>query len=219
MGSTFIPSRCALIDTVGSNYLIRGNMPLIAPDMHYALQEIQDASKVNFTGLALVEIPIIDNVGERAQFVSIMTAFGVDPNKFPASFWPWWTQPSYDQNALHGVTVSTEGTTMPGGVLWRPFEGLPSNTDPNEFLESPGWDYSGFIDNLIRMLGTMHNTVFYMHCQLGADRTGAAHIGYLMKAKGLSLADASMVANGSTSAGPPNEDYQRLVAAYAKTVG
>lgn len=216
MGSTFISSRCAHIDTVGSNVLIRGNMPLIAPDMHYALTEIEAASGVDLSGMTLVEVPIIDNVGERDQFVPIVKAFSVDPDDYPTSFWPWWNQAGYDANGFHGGgTVKTEGRVQSGVLVWRPFEGLPVDTDPEVFLEAPGWDYSGFIDNLIDMMALLKNSAVYIHCQLGADRTGAAHIGYLMRGKGLNLADASALANGSTSAGAPNADYQRLVEAYA----
>lgn len=216
MGSTFIPSRCALIDTVGSNVLIRGNMPLVAPDLHYALEEIRDASGVNdLFHRRLIEVPIIDNVGERQQFSPILEAFNLDPDAYPTSFWPWWQQPGYKPNAFHGSNLTTEGHTIAGAVVWRPFEGLPPNTDPQGFLGPSEWDFSGFIDNLISVLKTETNAAVYIHCQLGADRTGAAHIGYLMRAKGVSLEAASAMANSSTSAGAPNADYQRLVEAYA----
>jgi len=219
MGSTFISSRCAHIDTVGSNYLIRGNMPLIAPDMHYAYKEIEKASGLNLTGKRFVEIPIIDNVGERPEFVPLLNAFGVNPDLYPSSFWPWWTQPTYDGNQLHGTYLKTEGLTVPGGLLWRPFEGLPDGADPKTFLRAPGWDFSGFVSQVVLMLAATENTAYYVHCQLGADRTGAFHIGYLMKAKGMSLTDATKIAVNSTSAGPPNADYKRLVEAYAKMLG
>ena len=121
MGSTFIPSRCALVDTVGSNYLIRGNMPLVAPDMHYAYQEIVAASKLDLTGKTLIEMPIIDNVGERDQFSAILKAFNVDPDQYPSSFWPWWTQENYNPNALQGIALKTEGLRVNGSFIWRPF--------------------------------------------------------------------------------------------------
>ncbi len=219
MGSTFLPGRCAHIDTLGSNLLIRGNMPLVGSDLHYAFKQIEEASCLTLSGKTFIEIPIIDNVGERPQFVQIMRAFSVDPDRFPTNFWPWWTQEGYNPNALHGNALRTEDTMVSGSVLWRPFEGLPSGADPKTFLFTPGWDYSGFIDQLISMMKTMKNTAFYVHCQLGADRTGAAHIGYLMKAKGLSFDEALKVSNRSTTAGPPNDDYLRLVRAYAKTLG
>ncbi len=218
MGSTFIPARCAVIDTVGSNVLIRGNMPLVAPDMHYAYNEIGSASKVDLTARKLVEVPIIDNVGEREQWETIMQSFGVDPNRFPASFWPPYLQPGWEPNAMLGTTLTTEGHSLPGSIVWRPFEGLPANTDPTVFLGWPGWDFSGFVDHIILLMHTMVDSAIYVHCQLGADRTGAFHIAYLMQAKGQNYEEALLTAVSSTPAGPPNADYMRLVAAYAKTL-
>jgi hypothetical protein len=219
MGSTFIPSRCAKIDTVGTNVLIRGNMPLIAPDMHFAFDEIAAASGVeDLASRELVEVPIIDNVGEREQWAAIMRAFAVDPERFPSSFWPPYLQPTWDPDALLGETLTTEGKTLPGSVLWRPFEGLPPGEDPKLYLGRPGWDFVGFIDHVILMLHTLDHAAIYVHCQLGADRTGAFHIGYLMKAQGFDFEDALMTAVTSVTAGPPNADYMRLVTAYSLTL-
>lgn len=194
-------------------------MPLLGSDLHYALKEIQEASGVDLSRLRVIDVPIIDNVGERTQFSAIMRAFGVDPGQFPTSFWPWWEQKGYVPNTLHGTTLKTENVIQAGSVLWRPFEGLPEDVDPATFLGAPGWDYIGFILTVRKLLETLQNVALYVHCQLGADRTGAFHIGYLMHTMGLSLAEASSMANGSTSAGAPNADYQRLVAAYAATLG
>jgi hypothetical protein len=219
MGSTFLASRCAHIDTVGSNVLIRGNMPLLGGDLHYAYNEIEEASGVDISAMKLVEMPIIDNVGERKQFEAIFKAFKVDPNIYPQTYWPPWMQAGYEPNKMLGTEVYAEGSMHTGSIVWRPFEGLPANTEPKTFLFSPGWDYSGFINHVVDLLHTMVDSAIYVHCQLGADRTGAFHIGYLMKTMGLSLVEASTMANGSTSAGAPNADYQRLVAAYASTLG
>ena len=154
-------------------------------------------------------------MGERAQWEPLMQAFGVDPGLFPVSFWPPYLQPGWDRNELLGKTLTTEGETLPGSVSWRPFEGLPPGEDPKVYLTWPGWDFSGFIDHVIDLLRTSVNTAIYVHCQLGADRTGAFHIGYLMRAKGFDLENAILTAVSSTPAGPPNADYLRLVTAYA----
>lgn len=218
MGATFIPSRCRAIDNVGTNVLIRGNMPLLGGDFHYAYNEIAQASGVDLSTKRFVALPIIDNVGERAQFVPILKAFGVDPNIYPSSYWPPWLQAGYEPNKFLGTEVKTEGASHPGSVVWRPFEGLPADGDPKEYLGSPIWDYAGFVDHVIDLMHTLTNAAIYVHCQLGADRTGAFHIGYLMKTMGLSLVEACSIANGSTSAGAPNADYMRLVTAYAATL-
>ena len=215
MGSHFIPDRCVIVDMIGSNTLIRGNMPLIAPDDHYALSEISAASGVNMAGKRFIEIPIIDNVGERDQFAAIIQAFGVDPENYPTSFWPWWQQPGYNPDTQRGTILTTEGHSISGSFIWRPFEGLPANTDSDLFLYAPGWDFDGFITMVVDLLHTCEDTVIYVHCQLGADRTGAFHIGYLMNAHGLDLETAIKEASDATPAGAPNADYIRLVTAYA----
>jgi hypothetical protein len=191
-------------------------MPLVGPKLQYAYNEIQQASGLDLDRMSFVEVPIIDCVGESQQLTSIMKAFMIDvPRVFPPDFWPWWNHSGYDPNGFLGGHLVADGIEREGTVVWRPFEGLPPNTDPEVFLKAPGWDYCGFIDNLVQMMQKLKETAVYIHCQLGADRTGAAHIGYLMRSQGLSLSDASEIANRSTSAGPPNEDYQRLVEAYA----
>lgn len=220
MASTFIPSRCALIDSVGSNLLVRGNMPLVREGrgLRYAYKEIELALGKDLSIYTFVDIPIIDNVGERAEFEVLMRAFGVDPYLYPSTFWPWWQQSAYDPNTLQGSLLTAGSLRKPGSILWRPFEGLPFEGDVQEFLYAPKWDFCGFIDNLVKMLETATNTVFYVHCQLGADRTGAAHTGYLMRAKGLTLTEAASLANATTTAGGPNEDYRRLLEAYAASL-
>jgi hypothetical protein len=219
MGSTFIPSRCALIDTKGSNVLIRGNMPLAGSDLHFAFDEIKAASGVkDLANRKLVDMSTIDNVGERGSFVPEVRAFGIDPEaKFPESLWPPYLH-GYNPKMFRGSDITTEGHTTEGSLVWWPFEGLPANEDPAIYLTNQGWDFSGFIDYVIELLEVMSNLAIYVHCMLGADRTGAFHIGYLMKTQGLSLSAASAKANASTSAGAPNADYQRLVAAYAATL-
>lgn len=210
MGSTFIPSRCKHIDTIGGNVLIRGNTPLTDKGA-YAFTEIQEASGVSdLPSRHLIEVPIIDNAGEKEQWLAIIRAFGLDESEFPS--WPPYLKTGWNRNALH-TTSDYERS-----VLWRPFEGLPSVADPQLFLEWPGWDFSGFVDEIIRLMTTCDNLAIYVHCQLGADRTGAFHIGYLMKSKGWPLKEAIAQASSATSAGSPNVDYLRLVSAYSKVL-
>jgi protein-tyrosine phosphatase len=60
------------------------------------------------------------------------------------------------------------------------------------------------------------NSLIYVHCMLGADRTGALHVGYMMLEKHFSLDEALGVCESSTSAGLPSEPYMRLVRAYSQ---
>ena len=217
MGSTFIASRCALVATRGPNALIRGNMPLLGADNHFALNEIEAAAGVPLGSRPFLEFPIIDNVGERAQFVPLVKAFGVDPATMPADAWPWWEH-GVGGDTPRGTTLTTEGRAVPGSLTWRPFEGLPEGADPKPFLHAPGWDYVGFVEHVDRVLTGGSGVVVYVHCQLGADRTGAFHAGLLLK-QGYTLKDALRIASTATSAGSPNSDYLRLVAAYAEELG
>jgi hypothetical protein len=218
MTVSFLPSRCAVVDTNGRSALIRGNFPLTGDDQHFALHEIIEKTKIDLLSRKLIVMTIIDNVGERYLFEPEMRAFGVDPNRFPQSYWPPYLHADYDSKTMYGNEVSTEGFHVPATIVWWPFEGLPSGEDPAVYLGAPGWSYGGFVDYASELLTTMRDTVIYMHCLLGADRTGAAHIGYLMRRHGMSLELASATANASTSAGAPNADYQRLVTAYAETL-
>jgi len=86
------------------------------------------------------------------------------------------------------------------------------------FLSSPGWDFGGVVDKVIELFENSTNALIYFHCMLGADRTGALHSGYLMKAKGMSLKKAANITDNATSAHAPNADYVRLRAAYADTM-
>jgi Dual specificity phosphatase, catalytic domain len=220
MPCSFIFSRCAAIDGRKGNVLIRGNMPLTGTDKHFAFKEIMVASKV--TDLAtrkFIDVCVIDNVGERSSFEAEVRSFGIDPNDFPPTYWPPYLQADYDPKTFLGTELKTaEGPIVNASMVWWPFEGLADGQDPEVFLSSPGWNFSGLIDYIWELMNTMTDTAIYVHCMLGADRTGAFHIGYLMKTQGLSLKDAMAKANPSTSAGAPNSDYLNLVAAYAKTV-
>lgn len=216
MGSQFIADRCAVIDRVGTNLLIRGNMPLLGEDNHYALKEIQAASGVaDLLTRTIINVPIIDNVGECEQFSALCLAFGIDPARFPETMWPPYGKPGYKLNSLLGHTLTTEGECIKGSMVWRPFEGLPAGEAPGPYITAPLWDFSGFVENVIEMLANLENTAIYVHCQLGADRTGAFHIGYLMKTRDFGFYAASAIANESTQAGAPNADYLRLAKAYA----
>lgn len=213
-GMDFIPSRCALVDKVGNAVLIRGNMPLAGG--RFAYRAISEAAEVDLSGLQLRTICLIDNVGERGPWSAEMRAFGADPASYPPSYWPPWEQKDYLPTRLlgRGRVTGEDGTEHPGVLCWWPFEGLPAGEDPAQYLGEPGWDFSGHVRFARSLMTSGADVAVYVHCMLGADRTGAFHAGYLMATRGLSADDALADAGSATSAGRPNADYERLVRAY-----
>lgn len=216
----FLPERIGIADAYGENLLIRGIEPLIGDDLHFAYKEIGDAIKRDLTKYNLVDVCLIDNVGERWAFAPEVRAFGIDPDiVYPTSYWPPYLQAGYDPKQMIGRTVRAEGFSAPGSMIWWPIEGLPPNQDPKVFLSWPGWNLSGLVDHLNDLMrGLSGRNAIYLHCMVGSDRTGAAHISYLMKWKGLSKEDAIKMSQ-ITAAPLPRNDYMMLIDAYAHSIG
>ena len=214
MTMPFDPTRVALVDQVGSNLVVRGMDPA-CDGVTFNTQAVLDAVRAagaDPTGKKLVVLSVIDNVGERWAWSPEVSAFGFDPDDCPTADWPPYVNvPDWDPRTVFSSNEL-------GDLYWWPFEGLPENTDPTVFLTSPGWDFSGVVDQVISLCKNETDALIYFHCMLGADRTGALHSGYLMRACGLSLIDADKIADTATSAGAPNADYVRLRAAYAATL-
>lgn len=211
---SFEPDRCAVIDNTEYNVLIRGNLPLESDGVTFAYDGIAKASGVDLSSYNLLTISLIDNVGERYMWAPELETFGAHPEQFPKTYWPPWMQSGYSPTAQLG-----DGAVSghPGHIVWWPFEGLPENTDPAQFLKSPGWDFSGHIEWITGLMNTCSTPklAIYVHCTLGADRTGAFHIGYEMYAHGKTLDEAMKIGENATPAGAPNADYCRLVEAYS----
>ena len=214
----FLAERVGIVDQIGNTLLVRGTEPLITEDMHFAYNEIGEAIGVDLEPYDFLDICLIDNVSERWAWEPEVKAFGIDPNKYPTTYWPPYLQKGYNSKAIIGSKLTTEGHSVPAGMIWWPIEGVPNGQDGKVELGSPGWNFTGLIDYLIELSTTLKNTVIYFHCMVGSDRTGAAHIGYLMKAKGLGLTRA-IEASQITKAPLPRFDYMNLVEAYAKQIG
>lgn len=218
MAATFDPKRAAIVDEREGHLLIRCNMP-IREDGSFAYREIQAAVDRDFSQYkTFIDISVIDCVGERLSFSLETSAFGIDADKsFPESIWPPYLH-GYNPKKLQGMGyLSYEEARRSGGLYWWPFEGVPPNADPKVYLTAPGWDFAGLVDFLIKLHERKDSTnVIIFHCMLGADRTGALHRGYLMRAKGMTLAQASKEADALV--GPPNADYQRLAVAYERHI-
>lgn len=214
--TTLIPSRVALVDKNAINLLIRGNIPLV--DGKFAYDQIAKIIGYDLTKYRLIDVSFIDNVGERGLWAAEMKAFGGDPDKFPKTSWPPYLKITNWNPPNCAVGNDVEG--HPGSFVWWPFEGLGPNDDPKVFLHSPGWDFAGCVDYLNQLFNdTSKPTAIFFHCMLGADRTGAAHMCYLIKHKNMSPDAAAQVSNTCTSAGAPNKDYQSLIKAFINDLG
>ncbi|OPZ38855.1 MAG: Dual specificity phosphatase, catalytic domain [Synergistetes bacterium ADurb.BinA166] len=212
----FDPARVALVDAVDGNYLIRGPVP-IRSDGSFAYSEISSAAGVDVSAGPLVVVSLIDCTGEHRMLADELAAFGL-PDQWGISYWPPYLQPGYDSKKLWGSCLSEHGVHRPASLIWWPIEGLADGQDPEDFLGWPGWNFSGLVDCMAGLLGSRSNVSLYVHCSLGADRTGAAVSGYLMKSKGLTADEALSEASIQTPAGSPSPDYVRLVRAYAASL-
>ena len=214
----FESPRVALVDRVGENLVVRGPLPLAGDDSHFALQEISEVLKIDLSSYFFLTISFIDNTSERFAFEREFKNYGADPGIYPESYWPPYKNKGWDSTKMLGSGIKrSEGGIHPGALNWWPIEGFITGMNPAVYLNSPGWDFSGVIDRVIGMSqqdGPM--TLVYFHCFLGADRTGAAHMGYLMKARSMTYKDALATATDATSAGAPSQNYQNLAYAYSK---
>lgn len=226
MGATFDPKRVAEILLPGAkspHLLVRGNMPL-NPDGGFAYQEIEEAVNMTFIQDRFVDVSLIDNTGERDSWSTEVEAFHVQPDTYPAANWPpYLHQPNWNPKGFLGNDSLSYGkpprNRTRAHLVWWPFEGLPPNTDPEVFLTAPGWDFGGLVEYLY---GLYRNdqappTVIYIHCMLGADRTGALHAGLLVKS-GIGIDEALQIVSQATDAGSPSPDYRRLARAYAASL-
>lgn len=212
--NVWLPERVKKVDQVGDNVLIRGCMPLAGDPWHFAYDEISAAAGVALGAYDLVDISVIDCVGERYMLQPEMNAFGLEaPDE---KYWPPYGQKGYDPRVGNETALRTEDGIVPATFYWWPIEGLPEGGDAAVFLGSPGWDLSGLVALVSQLMSERASRpkAVYVHCTLGADRTGALHTSYLVR-RGLPLNEAIGQADSSTSAGAPSEDYRRLRAAYA----
>lgn len=192
-------------------------MPLVGKD--FAYPEIETALNLDFSSDRFISTSFIDNTGERSPWSAELKAFGEDSGKFPDGSWPpYIRQPDWNPKTFLGNGNLVYGSLVRSraNLIWWPFEGMSVSDDPKVFLHSPGWDFAGCVEYLYSLYTDSKEpaTVLYVHCMLGADRTGALHAGLLVRV-GVEVEEALKMVAAATPAGAPSSDYQRLVRAYA----
>lgn len=190
--ATYSPKRTYLVNTVGSNYLVRGNEPL-NEDGTFAYdainQKLQTLIKdFDLTNYKLITISLIDNnpQSERSDLMAEFKAYGVTNEEFDKLFpfhdsWP----PVYrkiDVKKQYGTSVNGNK----GSIIWYPVQGC-SDENNCAIFEPSQFDFSGLVDYINSMLTTEENVVIYYHCEHGHDRTSALTGAYMLKYLNLPL--------------------------------
>ena len=211
----FKADHVGLVAETDGAVITRGATPLnqdAAGDYTFAYDEliarVRELSIQKLEKPTLIDICLLDCVDERDIFVPEIEAFGVHGYRWPSTYWPPYLQAGWMPTTLHGVEVCDHI----GCLCWWPIQGMAEGDDYPVFLESPGWDLDGCVENITTIVKRKYpESVIYFHCSSGADRTGALHTCYLLK-QGMGFQKACEAADSLV--GPPNVDYCRLRTAY-----
>lgn len=218
MGATFDPNRVAVVGNANGNLLIRGNMPL-DPSYQFTYTQIGEAVGVDLTAYTLLDVSLIDNVSERVDWSAEWSAFGQSPAMFPANVYPPYAKvPNWSPMIPYGSAVQGH----PGSIYWWPIEGMPPGGNPATLLYKPGYQFADLVDFVNGLFTSGTGKAIYVHCMLGADRTGAWHMGHMMRTQKISYTEALRIASTTTAGGCPAPYYQNLAQAYEtwlKTAG
>jgi hypothetical protein len=213
--AVFDPTRCSCIDKVGTAQVWRGNIP-INKNGDFAYHEMVVSLDIEHE-TSLVDVSVIDNIagGERDKWLIELGAYGVGVTAFPGGkdIPPQFNQPNWNPARLLGDGVKLKHGKAPGHLVWWQIEG---NANPITMGPDPkSYNFIGFIEYLGE-LRKLDNALIYIHCMNGTDRTGATVAAYAMRYLGMNLDMAMKFANSVPQAGVMNDDYKRLVEAYAE---
>eukprot|EP00038_Savillea_parva_P030904 m.81263 g.81263 ORF g.81263 m.81263 type:complete len:238 (+) comp9400_c0_seq3:76-789(+) len=174
VGESFNPDRTRFIDQIGSNFLFRGNEPVI--NKTFAAAELR-ASLVSAAHTAGHELP--------ANYTITDISFD-NPTEFP------------DEQAE--IKYFTNNPTAGRYINWIivGFLTAPPVKDPKllkELVKAGAWD----VDKVPDRMKTLHEymttptqvpQVIYMHCEAGVDRTGEMSGAYYLKWQNMTLPQA-----------------------------
>jgi len=213
--AVFDPKRCSCIDKTGTTEIWRGNIP-INKNGDFAYHEMVVGLEIDHDTV-LVDVSVIDNIqgAERDQWLVELGAYNVGVTAFPGgvNIPPQFNQPNWDPARLLGDGIKLKHGKAPGHLVWWQIEG---NANPGTLgPAAQSYNFIGFIEYL-GVLRELDKGLVYIHCMNGTDRTGATVAAYAMRYMGMDLDTAMKFAASVPQAGIMNDDYKRLVAAYAE---
>jgi hypothetical protein len=145
----FKPDHVGLVQDKVSSIVTRGAFPMSeSSDGVYKFAYTDLMAKINqlvgrkITNPILIDVCLLDCTGERDLFVPEVESFGVDPNRWPSSYWPPYNQNNWNPRESHGTKVNKKE----GRFVWWPIQGMSEGDSPDVFLNSPGWDFAGCVD-------------------------------------------------------------------------
>lgn len=215
MDTVYNPKRTFIVNQVGSNYLVRGNLPL-DDDGNFTYDALAKAlkaqGKITLSKMTLIDVSLIDNQGEAPELSAEFKAF--DEN-MPTE-WP----PVY-----HGFDIFQQFGSLiqghPGKLMWMPIQGCADNANC-QLVEPAQYNFAGIVDELQKLVTTGTNTVIYYHCMNGHDRAGSLTACYQMKHMGRTR-DQAMNQPPPDGAMAMKHDwkatYKPLIEWFAGTIG
>lgn len=212
----YLPERTRVVTGL-SSVLVRGSVPVDSsglPTFGALRAQAQQQTAVDLTHLPLLVVSLIDNQGERPMLDDELRACALPLAAVP-HVWPPFTV---------GYRAVPKGNPL---LFWWPIEAAPAATPEavvtGQFLtdlgvqgQPGGYNLNGLIDALHVAMKMGPAKLIYVHCSLGADRTGAVVYGYLVKHCAL---PPKIALQRTCAVTTPNADYLRLIQDYTQFLG
>lgn len=218
MAAVFDPARCSCIDKTATTSIWRGNLP-INQNGDFAYHEMCVAMGM-LPGVALIDVSLLDNVqgSEREQWNLELKTYGVNPSMFASApdIPPQFNEPNWNPGKLLGDGVHLRSGVAPGNLVWWQIEGGHDGIVLGPAVKS--YNFLGLL-KYMEVLRNLPNSLIYIHCMNGTDRTGAVVAAYAITYLDMNLKEAMALADSVRPAGTMNKDYVQLVEAYWEWFG